>query len=154
MQYMKLLLSFLILLTLSCSESNDTTSSAILNAKYVCSDACVNSERDGIGACVVCSKNLVKKIKIEEIENSIQKALLKPELLIREIEKFAKFSQDFDDGKSSERVIDATISFLHKDKSYLKRKPLNLIRKYKMRKRLNYFTFKSYNKPFTIKLDN
>ncbi|WP_298344778.1 UDP-N-acetylglucosamine 2-epimerase [uncultured Algibacter sp.] len=93
---------------------------------------------------------LIDISEIKEIENSIKKALKKPKELIEEIDKFAKFSHAFDDGKSSERVIDATISFLYKDKSYLKSKPLNLIRKYKIRKKLNYYTLKSYNKPFTI----
>ncbi len=92
---------------------------------------------------------LIDISKIEDIENSIEKGLQKPKQLIEEIEKFAEFSHAFNDGKSSKRVIDATIAFLSKDKSYLKRKPLNLLRKYKIRKRLRYFTLKSYNKPFT-----
>lgn len=93
---------------------------------------------------------LIDISKIEAIENSIEKALKKPKNLMKSIETFAKHSHAFDDGKSSERVIDAVISFLHKDKSYLKSKPLNLIRKYKIRKKLNYYTLKSFNKPYTI----
>ena len=93
---------------------------------------------------------LIDISEIEDIENSIKKALNKPEQLIYEIEKFAKFSHAFDDGKSSERVIDASISFLHKNKSYLKKKPINLLRKYKIRKQLKYFTLKSFNKPYTL----
>ena len=58
----------------------------------------------------------------------------------------------FFDGKSSKRVIDSSISFLNEDKNHLKSKPLNLIRKFKIRKRLGHFTLRSYNKPFTIKL--
>ncbi len=95
-------------------------------------------------------KYMINISETENIEEAIQKGLEKPKQLILEIEKFAKFSHTFNDGKSSERVIDATISFLYKDKSYLKKKPLNLIRKYKIRKRLSYFTLKSYNKPFTL----
>lgn len=89
-----------------------------------------------------------------DIENAFKEALTYPEELINNIGSFINDLHPYFDGKSSERVIDASISFLHKDKSYLKSKPLNLMRKYKMRKRLNYFTLKSYNKPFTIKLDN
>ncbi len=85
-----------------------------------------------------------------EIEEAINRALSRPKKLIEKIKKFAKFSHTFTDGKSSKRVIDASISQLHKDKSHLNHKPLNLIRKYKIRKRLGYFTLKSYNKPFTI----
>ena len=86
---------------------------------------------------------------IKDIEDAIKVALKRPKYLIDEIEKFAKFSHAFSDGESSKRVIDATIKFLYQDKSHLKNKPLNLIRKYKIRKRLNYFTLKSYNKPYT-----
>ncbi|MCC1485250.1 CDP-glycerol glycerophosphotransferase family protein [Winogradskyella immobilis] len=94
---------------------------------------------------------LIDISRIEDIEVSIKKALKRPKQLIKEIEEFAQFSHTFNDGKSSKRVIDATISFLHKDKSHLKKKPLNLIRKYKIRKKLNYYTLKSFNRPFTIK---
>ena len=87
-----------------------------------------------------------------DIENTFNEALKYPKELIKNIEHFINDLHPYFDGKSSKRVIDSTISFLHKDKSYLKSKPLNLIRKYKMRKRLKCFTFKSYNKPFTIKL--
>uniref|UniRef100_UPI00404B8F55 CDP-glycerol glycerophosphotransferase n=1 Tax=Gelidibacter sp. TaxID=2018083 RepID=UPI00404B8F55 len=85
------------------------------------------------------------------IEEAFQKALTYPQELINNIEIFINRLHPYFDGKSSKRVIDASINFLHKDKSHLKSKPLNLIRKYKIRKQLNYFTFKSYNKPFTIK---
>ena len=84
----------------------------------------------------------------EEIEGALEKALSRPEDLINEIKKFANFSHAFTDGKSSKRVIDSSILTLHKDKSHLKSKPLNLLRKIKIRKQLKYFTLKSYNKPF------
>ncbi|MBU2940681.1 CDP-glycerol glycerophosphotransferase family protein [Lacinutrix sp. C3R15] len=90
----------------------------------------------------------------EELEKTFQKALLHPESLIQNIENFIQNLHPYFDGKSSKRVIDATISFLHKDKSYLKQKPLNLVRKYKMRKRLNYFTLKSYNQAYTLPKTN
>ncbi|MCL5129754.1 MULTISPECIES: CDP-glycerol glycerophosphotransferase [unclassified Algibacter] len=83
------------------------------------------------------------------IEASFKRALTYPADLIKNIDTFIKDLHPYFDGKSSQRVISATIDFLHKDKKHLKRKPLNLIRKYKIRKRLNFFTLKSYNKPFT-----
>lgn len=85
-----------------------------------------------------------------DLENSLKKALSYPEQLIKNITQFLNDLHPYFDGKSSKRIIDASIMQLHKDKSELKNKPLNLVRKYKMRKRLNHFTFKSYNKPFTI----
>lgn len=85
-----------------------------------------------------------------KIEDAFDEALKYPPELIKEIDKFASYSQPFTDGKSSERVIDACIDFLHKDKSYLNPKPLNLIRKFKIRKQLGYWTLKSYSKAYTI----
>ena len=90
----------------------------------------------------------------DKIESTFNEALTYPAELIKNINSFIKDLHPYHDGNSSKRIIDASITTLHKDKSHLKRKPLNLIRKYKMRKRLNYFTLKSYNKPFTINLDN
>ncbi|QXP61506.1 CDP-glycerol glycerophosphotransferase family protein [Olleya sp. HaHaR_3_96] len=84
------------------------------------------------------------------IEKGFIEALSFPEKLLKNIEIFIKDLHPYFDGKSSQRIIDASIMQLHKDKSELKNKPLNLIRKYKIRKRLNLFTLKSYNKPFTI----
>lgn len=88
-----------------------------------------------------------------DIKPAFDRALKYPEDLINNISTFVHELHPYFDGKSSKRIVDASISFLHKDKSYLKRKPLNLIRKYKIRKRLKYFTLKSYNKPYTISID-
>jgi len=86
--------------------------------------------------------------KVDEIENALNYALTYPKVIIENIEKFNQQLHPYFDGRSSKRIIDTAISFLIKDKSHLKPKPLNLIRKYKVRKQLNYFTLKSYNKPF------
>jgi CDP-glycerol glycerophosphotransferase (TagB/SpsB family) len=88
------------------------------------------------------------------IENTFDKALTYPQELRDNMNEFINQLHPYFDGKSSQRVIDACISFLHQEKSYLKKKPLNIIRKYKIRKRLNYFTFKSYNNAFTIDRTN
>ncbi|PKP44149.1 MAG: CDP-glycerol glycerophosphotransferase [Bacteroidetes bacterium HGW-Bacteroidetes-13] len=93
---------------------------------------------------------LIDISKVEEIETAFLKALEMPDNLKDEIQKFADFSHPYTDGKSSERVIDAVIAFLHKDKSHLKRKPLNLIKKYKIRKKTGFFTFKTYPVSFTL----
>ncbi|SDH73519.1 UDP-N-acetylglucosamine 2-epimerase [Winogradskyella thalassocola] len=85
------------------------------------------------------------------IESAFDEALNYPEELITNIDTFIDQLHPYFDGKSSKRVVETSIAFLHEDKSHLKNKPLNLIRKYKMRKRLGYFTLKSYSKPFTIK---
>lgn len=85
------------------------------------------------------------------IESAFDKALSHPEKLIANIDTFINQLHPYFDGKSSKRVVETCISYLHEDKSHLKNKPLNLIRKYKIRKRLGYFTWKSYSKPYTLK---
>lgn len=45
------------------------------------------------------------------------------------------------DGKSSARILDAVDHFIQYDQKKLKRKPLNLIRKLKLRKKAGYFPF-------------
>lgn len=94
---------------------------------------------------------LINVNEVEEIEKAIENALKNPEDLIQKIVLFNKDLHPYCDGKSSVRVIDESINFLHKDKTYLKIKPLNLIRKFKIRKKLKKFSFKSYGKAFTLK---
>lgn len=93
---------------------------------------------------------LIHVNKVENLESAFKEALAYPEELLKNIDKFILDLHPYFDGKSSKRVIDSAIFTLQKDKSHLKNKPLNLIRKYKMRKRLNYFTLTSYNKPYTL----
>ena len=93
---------------------------------------------------------LIQISEADKIEEALKYALCYPSNILNNIQRYITNLHPYYDGKSSKRVIDATIDFLHKDKKHLKRKPLNLIRKYKLRKQLNYFTWKSYNQPFTI----
>jgi hypothetical protein len=90
-------------------------------------------------------------IKVSEIESAIDLALTKPRKLIEELKVFNTFLHPFKDGKSSERVISTCIAQLHTDKSNLKNKPPNLIRKMKIRQSLGHFTLDSYNKPFQLR---
>ena len=94
--------------------------------------------------------HLINITEASEIESALNKALSFPKDIIDAMHTYNQELHPYFDGKSSERVIDTSINFLHKDKSYLKKKPLNLMRKYKLRKQLDYFTLKSYNQPFTI----
>jgi len=80
----------------------------------------------------------------DDLKSSIEYALKRPEELMHKIEKFVLEEHPYFDGKSSERVIDAVENFIRKNElKNLKVKPLNLIRKYKICKRLNYFKFYS-----------
>jgi len=87
---------------------------------------------------------------VDEVEMALDKALNNPNLLLKEIREFNALLHPYKDGKSSQRVIAACIEQLLADKSDLKTKPLNLVRKYKIRSTLNYFTLKSYNDPFQL----
>lgn len=87
---------------------------------------------------------------VNELESALEVAVSNPVHIIRHIQDYIEESHPYTDGKSSDRIVESTIKFLHQDKSYLKSKPFNLVRKWKLRKSLQYFTLKSYNKPFTI----
>ncbi|MGC1515800.1 MAG: glycosyltransferase, partial [Maribacter sp.] len=88
--------------------------------------------------------------EVSNIESGIAYALTEPPELLERIREYAMASHPYTDGKSAERVIDAALLFLAKDKSRLKPKPIDLIRKYKIRKKLGYWTLKSFRNPITI----
>lgn len=72
-----------------------------------------------------------------EVETALKKAISRPENLMGEVRQLCKELHSFNDGHSSERVLDAVDDFLSSQQSRLRKKPLNLIRKFKVRKRLN-----------------
>ena len=86
-------------------------------------------------------RHIINITKACDIEKSIELAIKRPKELMVEIDKYIEYIHPYSDGKSSARVIDAAIDFLEKDRSYLKRKPLNLFRKFQMRKKFNFFKF-------------
>ena len=72
-----------------------------------------------------------------KIEEALEQALAKPNHIMGALEEFIASTHPYYDGKSSARVIDACIDFL---KHYsVKRKPLNLVRRYQIRKKLGYW---------------
>ncbi len=82
---------------------------------------------------------MINITQANEIEEAINYSLTYPENIMKSIEDFILQTHPYNDGKSSQRVIDACLDFLENKK--VKRKPLNLIRRYKIRKKLNYFRF-------------
>jgi len=98
--------------------------------------------------------HLIDVTDVAKIEEAIQLALTKPEGTMAAIKDYIAWTHPYYDGKSSGRMIDAAIVFLNKDKSHLKSKPWNIVRKWKVRKLLKYYTLRSYNKPITVKADN
>jgi len=99
-------------------------------------------------------KYLIDVNNASDLQNAFNEAFSFPKELLKNIGEFVENLHPYNDGESSKRIISATIEFLHKDKNYLKKKPLNLIRKFKIRKRLNYFTLKTFNEAFTVKIDD
>lgn len=96
------------------------------------------------------SSHLINITEVNEIEKALESALIKDVNLLNEIQGFNAKMHPYMDGKSSQRVIEASIKFLHADKSYLKKKPLNIVRKLKVRKMLGYYPLKTYRRPPTI----
>jgi len=72
-----------------------------------------------------------------EIEKSLEEAFSKPKHIMNALDDFIAKTHPYSDGKSSARVLDACIDFIEKKKE--KRKPLNLIRRYQIRKKLGYW---------------
>ncbi len=93
---------------------------------------------------------LINIDKIEEIEKALDMNDAQLETVHEKITRFIQLLHPYDDGQSSARVIDASIEYLLADKSQVKSKPWNLLRKFKIRKRLKYFSFKSYNRPYSL----
>lgn len=75
----------------------------------------------------------------DELESAIEKAFTHPQHLMEEIKKYMDWLHPYRDGKSSERALDATEDFLKNDYGKLKRKPLNLGRRFSTRKKLGYW---------------
>lgn len=76
-----------------------------------------------------------------EVEGALELALSRPSNLMDEVEAYCQFIHPYNDGESSLRVLGVTNDLIDKGTSHLKRKPLNLLRQYKMRKVLGHWKF-------------
>ncbi len=81
-------------------------------------------------------EHLLNVTEPEDIEAALRKALLQPPELMQEIDKYIEYIHAYTDGKSSARVLDAVDNFTF---DTLKAKPLNLLRQFKLRKKLGYW---------------
>jgi CDP-glycerol glycerophosphotransferase (TagB/SpsB family) len=77
----------------------------------------------------------------EKLEETIALGLTHPETLMNEINAYSDHIHPYRDGRSSIRVLEATDRFVAKGRDHLKSRPLNLIRRLKIRKQLKYFRF-------------
>ncbi|MDT0643879.1 CDP-glycerol glycerophosphotransferase family protein [Zunongwangia sp. F363] len=87
-------------------------------------------------------EHLINITKVVEIEDAISKALNSPQPLMEAIQDYIDVTHPYYDGNSSQRVINSCIDFLNSDRSHLKKKPLNLIRKFKVRRKLGFYRSK------------
>ncbi|MBK1888184.1 CDP-glycerol glycerophosphotransferase family protein [Marinobacter sp. DY40_1A1] len=79
---------------------------------------------------------LIDVAKVEELEPALERALDHPEMLMTSARNLCDDLHSYRDGRSSARVLDAVDDFLANKKSGLRRKPFNLLRKLKVRRRL------------------
>lgn len=77
----------------------------------------------------------------EDLEGAIAYGLTRPGELLAEIRKYADRIHPYRDGRSSLRVLSAADSLVKRGRGHLKKKPLNLVRRLKMRRRLGYYRF-------------
>lgn len=101
--------------------------------------------------------HLLNVTRKEEIEPAIRKAMLHPKELMDNIHLYLNRLEAHFDGKSSSRVLDAVNDYLLHFKGKLKPKPLNLVRKLKLRMKLKYYRWLVFllliNKNLTNVLD-
>jgi len=84
---------------------------------------------------------LINVQNIDELENKILSVLNNLDTNKENIEKSVKEFHPYNDGKSSERILEAVEKMLNGENTPKKKKPLNLIRNFKLRKELNYWKF-------------
>lgn len=74
-----------------------------------------------------------------QFEPAIERALARPPELMAAIGAYAEAIHPYRDGRSSERVLDAIDAFIAAGARSRRRKPLNLWRKLKIRRRIGYW---------------
>jgi len=84
-------------------------------------------------------KHLINVLDKNEIGAALEKAMKRPENLMQEIRKYTLHHEAHRDGKNSERVLLAVDDFIENYQGKLKPKPLNLVRKLKLRWKTKYF---------------
>lgn len=94
---------------------------------------------------------LIHVSEASKIEAAFNQGLTPSKTLLKNIERFILELHPYFDGKSSQRIIDSCIYYVHADKSELKLKPINLIRKFKIRNRLGHMILETDRQPFTLK---
>lgn len=86
--------------------------------------------------------HLVNITDPSELALAIEYALSVPQTLMAAIGKYAQHIHPYRDGRSSFRVLEATDRFIEQGYQNLTRKPLNLLRRLKIRRQLGYYRWR------------
>ena len=81
-------------------------------------------------------KHLINVTDINDIEQALEKALTYPEELMREIRLYTQKHENHRDGQNSARILNAVDHYIENYKGRIKRKPMNLFRKLKLKWKL------------------
>ncbi len=85
---------------------------------------------------------LINVREVDKLEEVLCKLLEEPLSHLCEIEAYVKNIHPYRDGNSSQRVLDTVDEMLEGKIKAKKRKPLNIVRNFKLRKELGYWKFK------------
>lgn len=86
--------------------------------------------------------HLLDVTRADEVRPAIERALTRPAELMREIRAYTMEHEPHRDCRCSARVLDAVDDFLAHGHARLRRKPLNLVRKLKLRRKMGYSLLK------------
>ncbi|TAM59552.1 MAG: CDP-glycerol glycerophosphotransferase family protein [Rhodanobacter sp.] len=113
---------------LMCSDTSSALSEFLLTGKPVVT---YRNRRPG--------PQLIDIDSPAQFEPAIERALARPPELLQAIRDHADAIHPYRDGRSSERVLDAIDAFVAAGARNRRRKPLNLWRKLKLRRRIGYW---------------
>ena len=82
---------------------------------------------------------LINFTEAELLEAELEKALKRDPNQLKKIEQYCQTIHPYRDGLSSERTVNAVDALIEKGTKHLKAKPMNLLRKFKIRKKLGYY---------------
>jgi CDP-glycerol glycerophosphotransferase (TagB/SpsB family) len=78
----------------------------------------------------------------DQLERAIALALTKPPKLMAAIRRYGDHIHPYRDGRSSQRVLAAADNLITRGRGHLRRKPLNLLRRVKIRRELGYYRWR------------
>jgi CDP-glycerol glycerophosphotransferase (TagB/SpsB family) len=127
-------------------EGHETLQLLLDADAMLCDTSSIISEFTLLQKPVVTFRNLSPKPFMIDVVNpgqvgeALAQALSRPPDLMRHIEHHARETHPWNDGRSSERIVAATDRLVNSGLGHLRPKPRNLIRHWKMRKELDYFS--------------